>query len=229
MYIDADDTLWENARHFQRVLAEWAELMERLGVGAARAIHVLEECEDRNIPRTGYGAAPFCASVREASALLLDANDATARGETERFAERALLQIRDHAIELLPGVRDGLESLARHRHLVVLTKGQDAEQRAKLERSGIAALFADCLVVPEKHAAVYRDATARYGASPGACFMVGNSAHSDINPARAAGLQTVHIPHDAPWHRDVEPLVTDGPVTRIAQTFAEVPDIVLHG
>ena len=62
LFVDADDTLWENARHFQIVLAEWAALMHRLGVNSHTAIETLERCEDRNIPLTGYGAAPFAAS-----------------------------------------------------------------------------------------------------------------------------------------------------------------------
>ncbi|MCE9638148.1 MAG: HAD hydrolase-like protein [Planctomycetes bacterium] len=225
--VDADDTLWENYRHFVRVLDAWAQFMESCGVDTVRATAALESCEDRNIPRTGYGAAPFVASLREAYAEL---RPGAPRGEAGAFGDLALWAedaIRSHPIELLPGVAEALTAMAPRARLVVFTKGDEAEQTAKVERSGLASLFHGVRVVPEKHSGAYAQECERRQTEPRMAWMVGNSARSDVNPARRAGMLTVHVPHPAPWHRDEEPLEPVGPPTLVARTFADVPHLVL--
>mgnify|MGYP001459809716 CR=1 FL=1 len=69
----------------------------------------------------------------------------------------------------------------------------------------------------------YLAAAEAFGARPGDCWMVGNSPRSDVNPAMAAGLAAIHVPHPAPWHREIEPLHARAVV---AASFADVPRIV---
>ncbi len=226
VFVDADDTLWENTRSFQHVLEAWGDLMEGFGCGRERALAVLEACEDRNIPVTGYGAAPFVASVLEASRELLPRAPAGSFGPLHAFCRRAEATIRDHPIELLPGVAEGLARLAERGPVVVLTKGQPDEQRAKVERSGLRAYLAGTRVVAEKTPEVYADAARSVDRAPGRCWMVGNSPRSDVNPARRAGFRTVLVPHRAPWHRELEALVEVGHPTRLATTFADVPGLI---
>jgi putative hydrolase of the HAD superfamily len=226
VFVDLDDTLWENNRFFVRVLDAWGDLLAGLGVDRDRALEVLERCEDRNIPLTGYGARPFLGSVLEACGLLLPSAPTEVQNRFHQFARDAERAIRDHPIELLPGVAQGLADLARTRRLVALTKGQPDEQRAKLARSGLERHFAGCRVVREKEAGVYATACRSEGAPPAACWMVGNSPRSDINPARRAGLRTVLVAHDAPWHRDLAELVNEGPPTLEAASFADVPALI---
>jgi putative hydrolase of the HAD superfamily len=224
VFVDADDTLWENYRWFEAVLAEWTDVLARHGVDPALALRTLHETEDRNIPVTGYGAAPFVRSVVEAFHLLVPHADHATRNDVAHFAKRAESTIRAHPIELLPGVADAVPLLARHARLVVMTKGQEDEQLAKVERSGLAAHFHAVRVVSEKHADSYLDAVRRFGARAADCWMVGNSPASDILPALEAGLRAVHVPHAAPWHRDLGPLDARA---ASARTFADVPAIVL--
>jgi putative hydrolase of the HAD superfamily len=54
-------------------------------------------------------------------------------------------------------------------------------------------------VVAEKNAESYRAIVAKYGLEPGTTWMVGNSPKSDVNPAIAAGLNAVFIPHADTW------------------------------
>jgi putative hydrolase of the HAD superfamily len=179
--------------------------------------------EDRNIPRTGYGAAPFVRSAVEAFHELVPHADHATRDDVARFARRAEATIRTHPIELLPGVREALPALAARVRVVVMTKGEDEEQRAKIARSGLAPWFADVRVVAEKHAEAYVHAARDFGVAADRCWMVGNSAAGDVNPALAAGFAAVHVPHPAPWHRDVAPL---DPRALVASTFADVPRLV---
>lgn len=227
--VDADDTLWENTRHFADVIDAFTAWMGARGIAAERALHVLEGCEDRNIPRTGYGAAPFAASLTEAFGLLLPGAGAHDRRAFREFAAEAERTIRDHPIVLLPGVADAVATLAESVHLVLFTKGRADEQTAKLDRSGLRDRFHDVRVVAEKHDAVYAEECDRRNRERRDVWMVGNSPRSDVNPARRAGLRTVLVPHAAPWHRELEPLATEGgPPTEIAPSFADVPRIVLR-
>lgn len=226
MFVDADDTLWENNRWFRLVLDDWSALVAAHGVEPAAAEAALHATEERNIPVTGYGAAPFVRSAVETFHALLPMADLAARRAMAEFARRAERTIRDHPIELLPGVAEGVARIAAARRVVVLTKGDDAEQRGKAARSGLAAHFHAVHVVPEKNAACYAEAAERFGAATALSYMVGNSPASDIAPALAAGLRAVHVPHPAPWHRDAGPV---DPRARSVASFADVPGVVLAG
>ena len=62
-------------------------------------------------------------------------------------------------------------------------------------------------IVSEKDPPTYRTVISKYGLLPDATWMIGNSPKSDINPALAAGLNAVFVPHGATWvleHEEVE-------------------------
>jgi putative hydrolase of the HAD superfamily len=108
-------------------------------------------------------------------------------------------QIADHPIEVLPGVPETLQYLGERHHLIMMTKGNPAEQSGKVERSGLKEYFSAIEIVAEKDESTYRSALAKYALPAGTTWMVGNSPKSDINPALAAGLHAVFIPHDNTW------------------------------
>lgn len=228
VFVDADDTLWENNRWFSRVIEDWVDFVAARGADRETALLALHEEEDRHIPLHGYGARPFVHSLRTAFARVVPAPSDADRAAFEDLARASERTIREHPIDLLPGVREGLERLAAAAaRLVVLTKGQPDEQHAKVERSGLAPYFESVRVVPEKDVVTYLSAAGDLGVRPSSCWMVGNSPRSDVNPARLAGMRTVHVPHDAPWHRELAPFVEAGPATLVAATFAGVPDLIL--
>lgn len=112
---------------------------------------------------------------------------------------RLACQIAAEPIELLPGIAETLQYLAGRHRLQLMTKGDYAEQTRKLTRSGLAAWFEQVHVVPEKDEAVYRERLQQLDTAPERCWMVGNSPRSDVNPALAAGLNAVFIPHPWTW------------------------------
>jgi putative hydrolase of the HAD superfamily len=107
--------------------------------------------------------------------------------------------IAEQEIELLPGVAETVAELAARHRCIVVTKGDDVEQRDKLERSGLAEHFSAVEVLAEKNGDAYRAVVERHGCEAGRTWMIGNSPRSDINPALAAGLHAVFIPHDFTW------------------------------
>ena len=83
--------------------------------------------------------------------------------------------------------------------MILMTKGNRAEQADKLARSGLAPHFAAVEIVSEKDPATYREVIARHELKPHTSWMIGNSPKSDINPALAAGMHAVFLFHKDTW------------------------------
>jgi len=101
---------------------------------------------------------------------------------------------------LLEGVAETLAYLAERHRLILCTKGEPAEQAGKLERSGLQIHFQAIEIVTEKDSHTYRALVKTHRIVKSHGWMVGNSPRSDINPALAAGLNAVFIPHAGTWH-----------------------------
>jgi putative hydrolase of the HAD superfamily len=196
LLFDADDTLWENNIYFERVIGHAQARLEPFGIGPSQFRARLNETELHHIPTYGYGTLNFTRSLVEAfeSYLPPDAGP----GLTARIRELAVGIMRQ-PIELIPGVEETLEYLFRRHHLFLITKGDHAEQGAKIEASGLAKFFRQIEIVPDKHAAVYRGLMRTHGWDPPRTWMIGNSRRSDIHPALEAGMNAVFIPHEHTW------------------------------
>jgi putative hydrolase of the HAD superfamily len=121
------------------------------------------------------------------------------------FAHR----ITEYPIALIEGVPETLSYLCKRKHhLILMTKGNITEQSGKVERSGLREYFSAIEIVAEKNAPTYRNIVSKYQLAQDATWMVGNSPKSDINPALAAGINAVFVPHDQTWvleHEAVNP------------------------
>jgi putative hydrolase of the HAD superfamily len=196
LIFDADDTLWENNIHFERAIEEFLDFLDHSTLSREDARAALDEIERANAGAHGYGARAFAAHLRTTWELLAERHvDEASIATVMAFGERILAQ----PIELIAGVQETLEHLAARHDLHLLTKGQHDEQRRKIEESGIASWFRHAEIVPEKHEDAYRGLVARLGLDPARSWMIGNSPKSDINPALAAGLNAVFVPHPATW------------------------------
>ena len=101
--------------------------------------------------------------------------------------------------------------------LILVTKGDPAEQTAKLARSGLAQHFHHVEVLREKHRDAYLDMLRRYGCDTANTWMIGNSPRSDINPALEAGMHAVYLPHHSTWVLEQEPIKTPWDGRRLLQ------------
>ncbi len=75
--------------------------------------------------------------------------------------------------------------------------------------------FAAVEIVPEKDEQVYRATAAKYGLSNDTTWMIGNSPKSDINPALAAGLNAVFVPHGDTWILEHDEIAVPDPPGRL--------------
>ncbi|MBT9330453.1 HAD family hydrolase [Paracidobacterium acidisoli] len=196
LLIDADDTLWENNIYFERAIASFISYLNHREYSPQQVREKLNQVERETVLSHGYGLSSFRRSLMECFERL------SVEDLTEEKRERVLSfaqSIADQEIELLPGVAQTLPVLASRHRLILMTKGNEAEQADKLVRSGLAEHFTAVEIPREKNPDAYRSVCARYELAPHTTWMIGNSPKSDINPALAAGLHAVYIHHHHTW------------------------------
>jgi len=221
LFVDADDTLWENNVYFEAVIGEYCRALERRGFSAEVARETLLAVERRRTRVHGYGVDNFTQGLGEACRMLLgDASEAEVR------ALVALARgIRRQRLQVAPGAAETLRELAGRHRVILLTKGDRDDQLEKLQRSGLGRYFHQVDVVKEKDAAAYRSALERHGAQADDAWMIGNSPRSDVLPALEAGLGAVYIPHAATWSLELDALPPPGtPRYFLVRTFAALTD-----
>jgi putative hydrolase of the HAD superfamily len=196
LLIDADDTLWENNVYFERAIAAFIGYLNHQEYSAAEVRQALNAQERETILAHGYGLTSFTRSLvavyeRLSPSPVTEHNIKRVRSFARSIAEQE--------IELLPAVPETLADLAVRHRLILMTKGDHAEQADKLARSGLAQHFSAVEIVAEKDPATYRAVIARHELAPHTSWMIGNSIKSDINPALAAGLHAVFLFHKDTW------------------------------
>lgn len=205
LLIDADDTLWENNVYFERAIANFISFLDHREYSPHQVRLVLNDVERDSVVKHGYGLHSFEHSLVETfEKLSVDPVTPELHERIRSFAH----QIADHPVEVITGVPETLAYLSGRHHLIMMTKGNPAEQAGKVERSGLKDYFAAVEIVAEKDEATYRSALAKFALDPEVTWMIGNSPKSDINPALAAGLHAVFVPHDNTWILEHEELAS---------------------
>jgi putative hydrolase of the HAD superfamily len=217
LLFDADDTLWENNIYFERAIAAFISYLDHRVHTPEEVRERLNVCERATIAARGYGLKSFRQSLIACFEQLADAPVTPEKHERiTSFAD----SIAGQEVELISGVAETLGDLARRHRLILVTKGDHSEQLAKLDRSGLAPFFSAVEVLPEKHRSAYGEIIVRHGCVSADTWMIGNSPRSDVNPALAAGLNAVFIPHDYTWVLEHE--ILDPPPA--GQHLIELPD-----
>jgi putative hydrolase of the HAD superfamily len=196
LLIDADDTLWENNIYFERAIAAFIGYLNHDEYSPVEVRQALNAVERETILTHGYGLNSFTSSLVACFERLTPHQVTDEKRESIRGFARAIAA---QEIELLPHVAETLADLAARHRLILMTKGDQAEQADKLARSGLAAHFSAIEIVGEKDPPTYRQVITRHGLALHAAWMIGNSPKSDINPALAAGLNAVFLFHKDTW------------------------------
>jgi putative hydrolase of the HAD superfamily len=201
LIFDADDTLWENNVYFEDAFDRFCQYLSHSSMTPAQVRVVLDEIEMVNAKIHGYGSRNFARNLGQCFQHLAERD----------VSERDLEVVRQFAYDILEqppllieGVEDTLAHLADRHQLTIFTKGDPDEQRMKVDRSGLARFFQHVAIVKEKHETAYRTLAQDRGFAPEWTWMIGNSPKSDINPALAAGLNAVYVPHPRTWSLEHE-------------------------
>lgn len=209
LLLDLDNTLVDREQAFAR----WAEeLVAQAGGGPADLAWLLRADADGLTPRRELAA-------RIAERLLPD----VARDDLE---ERLMMEHIEH-VACSPAVLAHLRRLrGQGVRLTVLTNGTGRQQRAKLERTGLAALL-DAVVISEEvgaskpDPAIFAAALAQAPSAPDT-WMIGDHPEADIRGGAAAGLRTGWVSRGRPWPHAAPP-------TLQAPTLAALLDLLPTG
>ena len=224
LLFDADDTLWENNIYFERAITSFVSYLDHRVYTPEEVRGHLNRVEHATIATHGYGLKSFRQSLITCFEQL--SAEPVSNEKHQRIVSFAN-SIADQEIELLTGVRETLLELASRQRCIMVTKGDREEQTDKLIRSGLRELFVAVEVLPEKHEDAYRSLSSHHRCDAATTWMIGNSPKSDINPALAAGLHAVFIPHDFTWVLEHEVVNQPQPGQRLLElgTFSELASI----
>lgn len=224
LLIDLDDTLCENNIYFERAIAQFISFLNHKEMSVEQVREVINQAERESIVTHGYGLHSFAHSLEKSFERLSVEPLTPALHETiHGFAH----QIAEHPLEIIDGVAETLEYLSARHHLILMTKGSVTEQSAKIEGSGLKDFFVAVEIVAEKNPSAYRAIIDKYGLLREISWMVGNSPRSDINPALAAGLNAVFVPHDNTWVLEHEELDAAPPAQKLLK-LNRFRDLAMH-
>jgi putative hydrolase of the HAD superfamily len=223
LLIDADDTLWENNIYFERAIANFISFLNHKEYSPAQVRAVIDDVERECIISHGYGLHSFAHALARTFERLSVEPITPSLHEAITAITRT---IAEHPMEVRSGVPETLEYLAGRHRLILMTKGALAEQSGKVERSGLKQFFSAVEIVAEKDEPTYRSVISRHELTPDITWMVGNSPKSDINPALAAGLNAVFVPHHLTWVLEHEEVDEAQPPCQllVVDTFAGLKD-----
>jgi putative hydrolase of the HAD superfamily len=203
LIFDADDTLWESNIVFEQVIEEFITWLDHPALAPDEVRAALDEIERTHSVEHGYGTKVFAVSLAVTVRRLHEREPTDA--DLEAIA-RLTARLEWESLDIIPGVPETLAELGRRHDLLMLTKGERAEQAGKIERSGLAQLFRRTVITPEKTPDTYRSLVAEESLDPARTWMIGNSPRSDILPAVAAGLRGVFVPNPHTWRLEHDDL-----------------------
>ncbi len=195
---DADDTLWHNENLFEEHHRKYCELLSRFH-DAETVEQTLFQTEMNNLADYGYGIKSFTLSSIETAIALTDG--AVSSDELRQILDYGKAMLRQ-PVELLPEVAETIQTLAKRRRLILITKGDLRDQERKIANSGLGSSFEHAQVVSEKDIETYRRVLRKTNTDIDSFLMVGNSLKSDILPILELGGRGVYIPYRLTWEHE---------------------------
>jgi putative hydrolase of the HAD superfamily len=198
---DADDTLWINETYFREAEEKFASLLEDF-LPQHAIMKELYRTEIGNLSLYGYGIKGFMLSMIE-TALRIS-------GEKMPISlVEKIIQIGQEmlvkTVDLLPGVKEVLESLQGKYRIVLATKGDLVDQERKLQKSGLEGFFHHIEIMSEKRNSDYEKLIGHLDIQASEFVMIGNSLKSDILPVLELGGYGIHVPFHTTWvHEQVD-------------------------
>jgi putative hydrolase of the HAD superfamily len=224
LIFDADDTLWENNIYFEDAFDKFCAYLDHSELTPPAIRDRLDDIERENTKVHGYGARNFARNLQQCYRLLAQREwHETHLKEVAEFAHKIL----DSPMELIEGVAETLAELARHHELTLFTKGDPEEQNMKIDCSGLRTHFDHCAVVKEKNREAYLLLADLRDFDLDRTWMIGNSPKSDINPALAAGMRAVYLPHPKTWGLEKEDIPEPSERLKVVQQFFGLRDVFL--
>lgn len=188
---DADDTLWDTQKYFD---VGHDIVVSQLGKDGYKTY------VDRLLGDSGFfgiGTTPVCKAYLE---TLIDIRNGQLSDTDRQSYENLKATLSTRPIETYENVRETLALLRRNYRVIIVTKGQLAEQMMSIAKSGLRPFVHDFQIMNKKDANEYRGQVfTKYGLDPEECVMVGNTLKTDIHPVLECGGHAIYIPRNH-WH-----------------------------
>ncbi len=218
-FFDLDDTLMWNSTTYNQPVIDFVKYLTKIfnnRIPSMGTIARIQEDIDYSLgnqinPRTGnpyaFGSDRFPDSFAFTYRALCEKGfgvfDKEVANQCREIGKTAFDERNYHRLGLVPGAKELLDFLARWRHLVLVTKGEQEVQEAKIKALSLERWFHDIRIVDQKSWRVYHDVLAslrsRAGKRAGEystakTVAIGNSYSSDIAPAIELGMHAIFIP-----------------------------------
>jgi putative hydrolase of the HAD superfamily len=200
LFFDLDDTLLDDTGAQQAYLAQlfiaWRPGLPHADETAF--IRAWRTALDYHFERHLRGELSFVEQRRE---RVRDVFQARLADEDCDARTCEFLEAYEASWALFDDVIPALDALA-HRPLGVITNGQDAQQRQKLELLGIANRFkvivtSDASKLSKPDPRIFHHAAAAIGARPEQCVHIGDDWRRDVEGATAAGFRAIWLDRGA--------------------------------
>lgn len=222
LFLDADDTLWENDVFFRKAEDEFVQYMTPYA-DEPLARRMLADKQEENIPTYGYGSKTYMLGMLDAAkALCPDSFDTVMYSDIKEIIYR----LTTHPFEWLDGAEETVRLLSRRYRIVIATKGDLCEQLRKLRQSGLQDCITAVEVMEAKSVYDYRNLAAKTLVEPEHFLMVGNAARSDIAPVLSMGGWAVHIPFRITWAHEMMDLPDSDRLIRLTH-ISQLQDLLL--
>jgi putative hydrolase of the HAD superfamily len=204
LILDADDTLWESSRFFERAEEDFLSLVSALGQDSETVRTEIHRRDVLRLSVTGYGARPYIDTLRS----ILGELGCPVAGWIGRSFSDIETNLLNHPVLLHEGTLEMLRPVSSMGFpVVVYTAGERTHQEDKYVRSCVSEYVNALYVVPVKTAGSLKALLQDYSASPERTILVGDSPRSDINPALESGVNAVHIRRKNVWQAEMEQFI----------------------
>ena len=216
---DADDTLWVNETYFREAEHQFAKLLANYET-ENKIDQELFKKEIENLHYYGYGIKGFVLSMVECALEI--SNYQISQKKIEQIVNIGK-EMLEKPIELLPDIKQVLESLQNNYKLIVATKGDLLDQERKLEKSGLLKYFHHIEVMSDKQPKDYLKLIQHLDIHPNELLMIGNSLKSDVLPLLKIGATAIHVPFHTTWvHEEVSEKEKAGATYKTVSNIKEV-------
>lgn len=222
VFLDADDTLWENDVFYRRAEAEFVELMKPY-VRKEDAMKILSYHQELNIKIFGYGSKTYLLGMLDAATQIVPEEFSPAM---YKEIKQIIVRLEQHPFEFLEGAEETVRALAGKYTLVIATKGELSEQMRKWRISKLQDCVSAIEVMEKKSVDDYKNLAAKMGIAPENFFMVGNAVRSDIFPVVSMGGWAVHVPYKITWAHEVMDMPKSDRIFEISH-ISQLKDILL--
>ncbi len=222
VFLDADDTLWENDVYYRIAEAEFVELMSPY-VGKEDAVKILTYHQELNIRIFGYGSKTYLIGMLDAAAQIVPRRFSPG---LYRQIKNIIVRLEQHPFDFLDGVEDTVRALAQKYTVVIATKGELSEQMRKWRISKLQDCVSAIEVMEKKSVEDYRNLATKMGIAPENFLMVGNAVRSDIFPVISMGGWAVHVPYKITWAHEIMDIPSSERVFEIKH-ISELKEILL--